>query len=160
VRLEPLYRCTFAPTESWHVELKDGGATEGQGFLLVEGRSEGRLTGRLRAANIPRQRTDGTLTPEFLGVLETDDGAVVVFAWHGYGVATDAGSRQLLGSMTHLSEDDRYRWLNQATCVLAGDVRPKDEGGFDVVLEVAELVWEPTDRGTGGASPPLAAPGL
>ena len=161
MRLEPLYRCTFAPTESWHVQLVDGGGTEAQGFLLVEGRSEGQLTGRLRAANYHRQRTDGTLIPEFRGVLETDDGAVIVFAWHGYGVVRDAGSRQLLGSMTHLSEDDRYRWLNQATCVLAGEVRPQGDGGFDVVLDVAELVWEPTDRGAlDGTSPPRPAPGL
>ena len=51
MRVEPLYRCTFAPTERWNVELAgDGdGAGEGQGFLLVEGRSEGRIAGRLRA---------------------------------------------------------------------------------------------------------------
>jgi hypothetical protein len=143
VRLEPLYRCTFAPTESWHVALDGAEGTEGQGFLLVEGRSQGRLTARLRAANYPRERTDGTLTPEFRGVLETDDGAVVVFAWHGYGRGTDGGFRQLLGSATHLSDDARYRWLNDAMCVLTGEVRPLDGGRFDVVLEVSELIWEP-----------------
>ena len=143
MRLEPLYRCTFAPTESWHVELNGGGGTEGQGFLLVEGRAEGRLSARLRAANYPRQRTDGTLTPEFHGVLETEDRATILFAWRGYGVAPEGGSRRLLGSITHLSDDDRYRWLNEVMCVLAGEVRPRDGGAFDVVLEVSELVWEP-----------------
>lgn len=142
MRLEPLYRCTFVPAESWHVELAGTGGTEGQGFLLVEGRAEGRLTGRLRAANYPRQRTDGTLTPDFRGVLETDDGATVLFEWRGYGVAAESGSR-LLGSITHLSDAGRYRWLNQAICVLAGDVRPRAGGTFDVVLEVSELIWEP-----------------
>lgn len=144
MRLGPLYRCTFAPTESWSVELSGGGGIEGQGFLLVEGRSEGRLSARLRAANYPRQRTDGTLTPDFRGVLETDDGAVILFAWHGYGRATKGGSRQLLGSITHLSEDHRYSWLNEAICVLTGEVRPRADGRFDVVLEVSELIWEPT----------------
>ena len=147
MRLEPLYRCTFAPTESWHVELAGGGGTEGQGFLLVEGRAEGRLTGRLRAANYPRQRADGTLTPEFHGALETDDGATIVFAWRGYGVAAEAGPRRLIGSITHLSDDGRYRWLNEVICVLAGEVRPGAGGAFDVVLDVSELVWEPIEAG-------------
>jgi hypothetical protein len=143
VRLEPLYHCTFEPTESWHVQLAGGGAEE-QGFLLVEGRAEGRLTGRLRAANYPRQRTDGTITPAFHGALETDDGATIVFEWRGYGVAGE-GSRHLVGSITHLSDDDRYRWLNTVLCVLAGEVRPRDGGAFDVVLEVSQLVWEPVE---------------
>jgi hypothetical protein len=142
LRLEPLYRCTFAPTASWHVELAGAGGTESQGLLFVEGRAEGRLTGHLRAANYPRQRTDGTVMPDFRGVLETDDGATIVFSWRGYGVAAEGGSR-LLGSITHLSVDDRYRWLNQVMCVLAGEVRRRDGDGFDVVLGVSELVWEP-----------------
>ena len=91
MRLEPLYRATFTPTERWSVELAGAHGVEGQGFLLVEGRSEGRLSGRLRAANYPRRRTDGTQTPDFRGVLETDDGATVLFAWHGYGRAVDGG---------------------------------------------------------------------
>lgn len=143
MRLEPLYRCTFVPTESWHVELAGAGGAEGQGFLLVEGRAEGRLTGWLRAANYPRQRTDGTLTPDFRGALETDDGATIVFTWRGYGVAAEGGARRLLGSITHLSDDGRYRWLNDMVGVLAGEVRPGAGGGFDVVLEVSELIWEP-----------------
>jgi hypothetical protein len=138
VRLEPLYRCTFAPTEHWDIDLEG----EGQGFLLVEGRSEGRLAARLRAANYPRRRSDGTTLPDFRGVLETDDGATVLFEWHGYGRLAGDG-RQLVGSIAHLSDDDRYRWLNTALCVLTGEVRPRREGGFEVVLNVAELVWEP-----------------
>jgi hypothetical protein len=143
VRLEPLYRCTFTPTDSWDVELKGIDGTEGQGFLLVEGRSEGRIAGRLRAANYPRHRVDGTVTPNFRGVLETDDGATVLFSWRGYARASASGPRQLLGSITHQSGDERYRWLNSAMCVLTGEIRPGAEGGFDVVIGVAELIWEP-----------------
>jgi hypothetical protein len=145
VRLEPLYRCTFAPTERWSVNLDGTGGTERQGFLLVEGRADGHLSGRLRAANAPRQRTDGTQTPDFRGVIETDDGAVVYFAWHGYGRASVGGPSRLLGTMTHLSDDARYSRLNQTVCVLTGEVRPRDADHFDVVLEVSELVWEPMD---------------
>lgn len=143
MRLAPLYRCAFAPTERWSVKLEGAGGIERQGFLLVEGRADGRLSGRLRAANSPRQRTDGAQMPDFRGVIETDDGATVYFAWHGYGRAAGGGPSQLLGSITHLSDDIRYSWLNQAVCVLTGEVRPQDAGQFDVVLEVSELIWEP-----------------
>ena len=83
------------------------------------------------------------LTPDFRGVMETDDGATVLFAWHGYGRTAEDGTRPLVGSVTHVSDDERYVWLNQTVCGLAGDVRPGDDGTFDVVVEVAELVWEP-----------------
>jgi hypothetical protein len=146
VRLEPLYRATFAPTERWSVELAGAHGVEGQAFLLVEGRAEGRLSGRVRAANHPRRRTDGTQTPDFRGVVEADDGATVLFSWHGFGRAVDGGPSRLVGSLTHLSDDIAYRWLNDVVCVLTGEVRPHpDGGGFDVVVDVAELVWEPPD---------------
>jgi hypothetical protein len=38
------------------------------------------------------------------------------------------------------SEDERYRRLNDAVCAVAGEVRPSE-----VVVEVAELVWEPLE---------------
>lgn len=53
------------------------------------------------------------------------------------------GPSELLGSITHLSDDGRYSWLNQAVGVLTGQVRPIAPDQFDVVLEVAELVWQP-----------------
>ncbi len=150
MRLQHLYRATFTPTEHWSVEIKAQDGVEGQGFLLVEGRTEGRLTARLRAANWPRQRADRTLTPDFRGALETDDGATVLFAWHGFGRTAEDGSRQLLGSMTHLSNADRYRWLNTAVCAVAGEIYPREGGGFDVVLDVAEIIWEPLEPGDAG----------
>jgi len=46
--------------------------------------------------------------------------------------------------MTHASDDPRYVWLNDRVCTVAGEVQPRQgEQGFDVVLDVAELVWEP-----------------
>ena len=137
MRLELLYRATFTTPEHWSVELRGESGSEAQSFLIAEGRCEGRLSARLRAANFPRRRTDGTLTPDFRGVLETDDGATVLFAWHGYG-----HSGRIAGSLTHLSDDERYAWLNDRVCAVAGELREREGGGFDVVLDVAELVWE------------------
>jgi hypothetical protein len=52
--------------------------------------------------------------------------------------------REVIGSITHVCDDERYRWLNDIVCALTGEVRPcSDDSGFDVVLDVAELVWEP-----------------
>jgi hypothetical protein len=101
VRLEPLYRVTFTTPESWSVELEGTTGTEGQSFLIAEGRSEGRLSARYRAANFPRRRTDGALTPDFRGVLETDDGATIMVAWQGLTRTGPDGARELVGSITH-----------------------------------------------------------
>lgn len=81
MRLEPLYRVTFTTPESWSVELGGDRGDEGRSFLIAEGRAEGRLSARYRGANFTRRRVDGTLTPDFRGVLETDDGATILFAW-------------------------------------------------------------------------------
>ena len=68
MRLEPLYRATFSTPEHWSVELAGEHGTEGQTFLIAEGRLDGRLSARLRGANFPRRRVDGALTPDFRGV--------------------------------------------------------------------------------------------
>jgi hypothetical protein len=49
--------------------------------------------------------------PDFQGVIETADGALVMFDWRGYGRTYPVGRRQIVGSATHLAEDERYRWL-------------------------------------------------
>ena len=141
-----MYRARFSAPQSWSVELTGPSGTEGQDFLLTEGRCEGRVAASWRGANYPRRRTDGTLTPDFRGVLETDDNATILFAWNGYGRAGQGGMSQLVGGMTHTTDDERYRWLNDAFCAVAGKVhhRPEDDR-VEVVLDVFELVWEAPD---------------
>jgi hypothetical protein len=143
MRLEPFYRVTFTTPESWSVTREGISGTEGRSFLIAEGRAEGRLSARYRAANFPRWRVDGALEPEFRGALETDDGATILFHWEGLATLTDSGMRQLLGMAQHVTDDDRYRWLNDRVCGVEGEVRSRsDASGFDVVLEVSEMVWE------------------
>jgi hypothetical protein len=80
---------------------------------------------------------------DFRGVLETDDGATILFASQGYGRTAADGVRQLVGAMTHLSDAERYRWLDDVICTVAGVVEPRADGhGLDVVLDISELVWE------------------
>jgi len=144
MHLMPLYRVSFTTPESWSVTREGASGTEGRSFLIAEGRASGRLSARYRAANFPRRRVDGALEPEFRGALETDDGATILFQWEGLAVLTDSGMRQLLGLAQHTSDDERYRWLNDRVCAVEGEVRPRsDTAGFDVVLQVSEMVWEP-----------------
>lgn len=81
-------------------------------------------------------------------MIETDDGATLMVEWHGYGRAGPVGRRQVVGSVLHLSDADAYRRLNDVVCVCVGEVRSPDDpatGVTDLVLDVAELVWEPLD---------------
>lgn len=135
-------------------ELRGEGGAEEQLFLFAEGRAEGRLSGRFRGANYPRRRTDRTAVTDMRGVLETDDGAAVLVECRGYGRRhspeydrDSPGGRQWVATVVHVSEHPSYRWLNDVVCVGTGQVRPKPEprpnNPTDLVLDVAELVWEP-----------------
>ena len=66
-----------------------------------------------------------------------------MFEWQGLAMRTDAGRRRLLGSLTHISDDPRYSWLNDRVCAVEGEVRPgADASGSEVVFKVLEMVWE------------------
>jgi hypothetical protein len=132
VRLEPLYRIRFSYPEHYYVDGPDL-----RGFFFAEGRCDGRLTGRFRGMNHPRLRADDVYLPDFQGVIETDDGAAVAFDLSGFGRARDYG-REVVGTITHSTADERYADLNDAICVLTGEARERE-----IRLEVAELVWEP-----------------
>ena len=48
-------------------------------------------------------------------------------------------------SWTHTSDSDPYRRLNDVQCVCVGEVRAPDnpENSPNLVIDVAELIWEP-----------------
>jgi hypothetical protein len=144
LRLEQLYRIRFSYPESWVVGLEGGWE---QHLMIAEGRCEGQITGAFRGVNFPQRRTPaGPFRPDFRAVIETDDGATLMFEWHGYGRAYPPGRRQIVGSVLHLSDDARYRRLNDVVCVCVGEVRARDDPAApspDLVIDVAELVWEP-----------------
>ncbi len=144
MRVEPLYRIRFTYPESWMVTLEGGWE---QHLFLAEGRCEGAISGRFRGANFARRRgATGPFRPDFRAVIETDDEATVMFEWHGYGRAHPIGRRQIVGAVFHLSDAERYSRLNDAVCVCIGEVRTPtdpDRAEPDLVLDVAELIWEP-----------------
>ena len=103
-------------------------------------------SGRFRGVNFPQRRTAlGPFVPDVRAVIETDDGAVVMFEMHGYGRANPPGRRQIVGTVSHLSDNDRYRRLNDVVCVCVGEVRAPENpnrNSSDLIIDVAELVWE------------------
>lgn len=164
MQLKPLYRVRFEYPQQWDAELKGENGTEEQMFLVAEGTVEGTIRGRFHGVNFPRRRTDKTAVTDFRGVIESDDGAVILFEYHGFGRAHTpehdrvAGRerRQWVAAATHLSDHERYRWLNDVVCVGTGDVHARPGGNVasggglstgttaELVLDVAELIWEPS----------------
>ena len=93
-----------------------------------------------------RLGAEGPFRPDFRAVIETDDGATIMFELHGYGRAYPPGRRQIVGAVFHLSDAEHYRRLNDGVCVCVGEVRAPadpDQVEPDLVLDVAELIWEP-----------------
>ena len=145
MRLEPLYRMVFEYPQGWSVAV-GAGALESHHLFLAEGQCEGRLSGVLRGVNRPRRRGDGTYCPDYFGAITTDDDATVLFECGGYGRAYPEGARQIVCWLTHVSDDPRYRWLNDVVCVGTGEVRPER-----LLIDVSELIWEsPTQPPSAG----------
>jgi hypothetical protein len=143
MRLEPFYRLRFTYPNEWSATISGKRGTESQFFFLAEGECSGRISGQMRGANHPRQRVDGTFVPDFQGVIETDDGAVILFDYRGYGRAYPVGRRQIVLMCLHQTSDERYEWLNDAIFVATGEVRSYPERETELVIDVAELIWEP-----------------
>lgn len=121
MRLEPL--CEFTgryTTQLWLV--RPYGGEEGVGYGEGEGTLTGRITGRARWSNHPQKRGDAVFLPDVHGVIETDDGAVLLFSFQGRTPETGEEEGQQLMRATFEAEDDRYTWLNTAFAVAEGRV--------------------------------------
>ena len=132
MRLEPLYTVRFAYPEHY---LSRG--PDKLGMFFAEGRVEGQVQGRFRGLNHARLREDDVYVPDFHGVIETDDGALLAFHLRGLARKTAYG-REVTGTIVHSTGSERYSRLNDAVCVLAGEARRND-----IRIEVSELLWEP-----------------
>jgi hypothetical protein len=147
MKLVPMYRVRFQYPQGWEIPLAGDASHEGMHFYLAEGRCEGRLQGTFRGANHPRRRGDGTFEPNFQGVIETNDGASILFEYRGYGRAYPVGKRQIVAAATHVCGNPRYKWLNDSLAVGVGEVRAREGGDTELVIEWSEVVWEPPAPG-------------
>ena len=88
--------------------------------------------------NRAHRRSDGSFEPDYQGVIETEDGASILWRLTGYGWPDEG---RVVATIKHLCDDERYRWLNNVVCLCTGEVRLRpDESGADLVLDVAELL--------------------
>jgi len=149
MQLRPLYSVRFRYPQGWDVEISGPGGVEEENFFFAEGVCSGEIAGRFRGANHPRRRTDHTFEMDFQGFIETDDGATVIFDYKGYGRSYPKGRRQVVGAARHVSDHEKYQWLNDSICVIAGEVRAPErplaeikQGDVELVFDVSELVWE------------------
>jgi uncharacterized protein DUF3237 len=112
-----------------YVQLKPYGTAEALAYGEGDGTVEGtRLAGRIRWVNHPRQRSDEVVHPDIHGMIRTEDDAVVLFSLQGQTVFQDRKGMQLLTAQ-FAAEDERYKWLNNALCVLEGVVQNRQMRG-------------------------------
>ena len=151
MRLQPLYTVRFRYPDGWEVALEGEGGREEMHYYFAEGTCGGTITGRFRAGNHPRRRADRTMAMNMQGFIETDDGAMVMVDYQGYGRRYPAGRRQVVGAAWHVTDHDNYKRLNDCICVIAGEVRvptsiPPEQikqADVELVFDVSELIWEP-----------------
>ena len=65
----------------------------------------------------------------------------------GWGVALSSPSstdgQHFIASASHLSDHEKYRWLNDGLAVGEGEVRTVSEDHVELVIDWSEVIWEP-----------------
>ena len=89
MRLKPLYTIRFFYPDGWQINLTGKKGTEEDHFYFAEGKCEGRITGKFRGSNHPHRRTDETFAMNIQGFIETDDSALIMLDYQGYGRSSD-----------------------------------------------------------------------
>lgn len=131
MRLDPLFDVEIRFTRYAFAR-----AGEGEQWICYaegDGRVEGDLLqGTIRWSNRARLREDEVWLPQFEGAIATEDGAEVLFAFRGYNRSLELiGNwhwRTISGSITFITSDERYRWLNDVWGAVEGrGAWPEDE---------------------------------
>lgn len=166
MRLRPVYVARFTYPKAKGVKLTGKNGIEEERYYSAEGTCEGEIVGNFWGVNHPHRRTDETFLLNMQGVIETNDSATILLDYQGYGrsrarstgpeavplAGAAAGHRQqVVGFAKHVTENEKYRWLNDTVCAVAGEVRipagisPEQVKPTDLklVFSVAEMVWEP-----------------
>ena len=99
----------------------------------------GRLNGSGRFINHARRRSDGVNLPSVHGIIRTDDGAFILFVMEGRTPPVEAGKRRLVSAVFFESDDERYKWLNSAVCVLEAELKSSGVTSARVYQCVDEL---------------------
>ena len=126
MRIEPLADMELIYRNSAFGEkfflVRPFGGQEGSGYGEGDGVIKGeRINGTVRWVSHPSHRSDGSVLPYAHGMIKTNDGAYILFTLRGRTVWAKGMGRQLLSVMFE-TEDNKYKWLNDAFCVLEGAV--------------------------------------
>jgi hypothetical protein len=80
-----------------------------------------KLRGKIRWVNLSRQ-CGSTAPSEIHGLIQTDDGAPVIFTMCCSNLSVELFDERPLIRAVFEADDERYRWLNNTPCVLDGVV--------------------------------------
>ncbi len=125
MRLNKLCSMDLTYTDGFTL-IRPYGGESGLGWGVGTGTAGGdRLSGTVKWSNHPARRGDGIMLPAARGVIETEDGAEVLFDLTGRTVWVDRDGaslgRQLLMGLFE-SEADAYLWLNDTVCMVEGAI--------------------------------------
>jgi hypothetical protein len=135
-RQEPLYEAALKMVVPY-ATLE--GSLYGEGDATFTGH---RLTGTARWVNHARRRSDGVNLPDVHGVIRTNDGAFVLFTFQGRSLPAQDDKRSQLLTVCFEAEDERYRWLNTAVCVLEGVISTAVTGTIKMRAHIYSCVHE------------------
>ena len=130
-REESLYQGKFVVSRPYDSQ-EASAYGEGGGWVKGE-----RLKGTARWVNHPHCRTDGVWLPNLHGVIQTEDGASILFSLHGRTKFTAGGQGHQLLTTILETGDERYKWLNDSICVLEGVIE-----GFAMRAQVFQCINE------------------
>jgi len=117
-RREPLYDGLLKMVAPYGTQE---GSLYGEGDAVFRGE---RLSGTGRWMNNARRRSDGVNLPDVHGIVRTDDDAFVLFTLQGRTLPAQDDRRRQLLTVLFEAQEERYRWLNTAVCVLEGLISP------------------------------------
>jgi hypothetical protein len=146
VRLEPVCEMQLSYQGGFSL-VKPYGGEEGSGYGQGDGRADGpRLSGTVQWANHPRRRSDGRMLPNAGGLVTTPDGAKVTFVMQGRTVFGENAKGESVGGQNIViwfeADAERYKWLNDAMCVVEGVIAGLGAIRFRVFECVNELIGE------------------
>ncbi len=102
-------------------------------FPITGGTFTGLINGKLLpvGADFSLIRPNGKFSPDGIAVLQTDDGANILFRDQGY----ESKDGYIYGAVTLETGDEKYEWLNYVVAVSTAKVSTGDDGA-DVGLEI------------------------
>jgi len=124
MQLDHIFDINLQATKMEH--LNPFGGKEGYLSATGEGTVEGpRLKGTVqRFSFFERNREDGLCATEMRGIIETEDGATIMFDTNGYAYPDQAGPGVWgdLTSVKFIAQDENYQWLNTVFGVWEGTI--------------------------------------